>query len=236
MTATRAPRQDAPRWSREIGRFLAFGVWSTRVLDVHHVPSTGPVILAANHIGFIDGPVLHGVVPRGNHMMVKEAMFTGPVGVVLRAGGHIPVDGTGGRPALTAALAVLRRGGVVGIFPEGMRGRGDARTARAGVAWLAVTSGAPVVPVAVLGTRRTGEPIGHIPGLRRRLVVGFGPPVVLQRPVGVSGREALARANETLRVALAEHVTDVSARTGVPLPEDSGMGDDTGADGAVPVA
>lgn len=216
-----APGPAGPRWSRWVGRFLARVVWDTRVVGREHVPATGPVIVAANHLGVIDGPLVHGVVPRGTHILVKEEMFHGPVGLVLRAAGQIPVDRTGGRPALAAALAVLRRGGAVGIFPEGNRGRGDASTARAGVAWLAVNSGAPVVPVAVLGTRRTGESVGHLPGFRRRLHVEFGPPVVVERPAGTSGRAAVAHATEVLRTALGAHVLAVSARSGFALPDDT---------------
>ncbi|WP_225754375.1 1-acyl-sn-glycerol-3-phosphate acyltransferase [Actinotalea sp. Marseille-Q4924] len=219
------PSESGPRWSRQIGRFLAHVVWDTEVLDAHHVPLDGPVIISANHIGFVDGPLVHGVVPRGTHILVKEEMFRGPVGSVLRAAGQIPVDRHGGRPALAAGLGVLRRGGAVGIFPEGVRGRGDATQARAGVAWLAVNSGAPVVPTAVLGTRRTGEAVGHVPGLRRRLVVAFGTPVHLDRAPGVSGRQVVAEAHEVLRVTLAEHVRATVARTGLVLPDDAPLGD-----------
>lgn len=218
------PSERGPRWSRQVGRFLAHVVWDTLVLDAHHVPLDGPVIISANHIGLVDGPLVHGVVPRGTHILVKEEMFRGPVGAVLRAAGQIPVDRDGGRPALAAGLGVLRRGGAVGIFPEGVRGRGDGAQARAGVAWLAVTSGAPVVPTAVLGTRRTGEPVGRIPGPRRRLVVAFAEPVRLERGPGVSGRQAVADAHEVLRTALAEHVRATVARTGVALPEDAPLG------------
>lgn len=218
------PSERGPRWSRHVGRFLARVVWDTLVLDVQHVPLDGPVIISANHIGLVDGPLVHGVVPRGTHILVKEEMFRGPVGTVLRAAGQISVDRDGGRPALAAGLGVLRRGGAVGIFPEGVRGRGDGVEARAGVAWLAVNSGAPVVPTAVLGTRRTGEGVGRIPGPRRRLVVAFGEPVRLERAPGVSGRQAVAEAHEVLRLALAEHVRATVARTGVPLPEDAPLG------------
>jgi 1-acyl-sn-glycerol-3-phosphate acyltransferase len=215
-----APGVAGPRWSRWVGLALARGVWSTRVVGAANVPRTGPVIVAANHIGLMDGPVLHGVVPRGTHVMVKEEMFTGALGVILRAAGQIPVDRSGGRTALVAALAVLKRGGAVGIFPEGNRGRGDAASGRAGVAWLAVTSGAPVVLAAVLGTRRTGESVSHVPGFRRRLVVAFSEPLVLERPPGMSGRDAVVHAGESLRRALADHVRATSAETGVPLPDD----------------
>jgi 1-acyl-sn-glycerol-3-phosphate acyltransferase len=203
-----------------IGQFLAHGVWDADVTGADLVPADGPVILAANHTSVVDGPLVIGVAPRPVHMMVKEAVFVGPVGSVLRTAGHIPVDGTGGRPALVAAIAVLRRGDAVGIFPEGNRGRGDAAAAFGGVAWLAVNGAAPVVPVAVLGTRRTGEGVGHIPGLRRRVVVEFGEPMHLERRAGVSGREAIAHANEAIRTSLSVLVAGASRRTGIELPTD----------------
>ncbi|MET0788460.1 MAG: lysophospholipid acyltransferase family protein [Cellulomonas sp.] len=220
MTTAAGPSESGPRWARWIGRFLARIVWNTEVVGSHLVPSDGPVLFAANHTGIVDGPILLGVSPRPSHMLVKIEMFWGPVGAVLRAAGQIPVDHDGGRSALTSALAVLRRGGVVGVFPEGNRGKGDAASARAGIAWLALNGHAPVVPVAVLGTRRTGESVGHVPGLRRRLAIEFGEPLVVERSPGISGRVALAEANEALRVALADLVDRASARTGLVLPTD----------------
>jgi 1-acyl-sn-glycerol-3-phosphate acyltransferase len=221
VSGAAAPEPGAvPAWSLAIGRFLAHRVWRTAVVGADLVPTSGPVILAANHTGFVDGPVVVGVAPRPVHMMVKEEMFVGPVGTVLRAAGHIPVDRVGGRPALVAALAVLRRGDAVGIFPEGNRGRGDAASAAAGVAWLAVNAGAPVVPVAVLGTRRTGERVGHVPGPGRRLAIEFGAPLHVQRRDGMSGREAIAHANEAVRSALSALVVSASRRTGLALPTD----------------
>lgn len=215
------PSPWGPRWSRWIGWFLAHVVWDTRVVGREHVPDDGPVLLAANHTSVVDGPLLAGVTPRGAHILVKEEMFRGPVGLLLRAAGQIPVDRDGGRRALTTALGVLRRGGVVGVFPEGSRGRGDASDARAGITWLALNGRAPVVPVAVLGTRRTGEGVNHIPRLRRRLVIAFGAPVVVERPAGVPGRQATALANEQLRDALALHVAATVEATGLTLPTDA---------------
>ncbi|MFC8921806.1 lysophospholipid acyltransferase family protein [Cellulosimicrobium sp. NPDC057127] len=214
------PSPVGPSWSRWVGRFLARVVWDTRVQGADNVPVDGPVVLAANHTGVVDGPVVLGVAPRPLHVLVKEEMFTGPVGWVLRAAGQIPVDRRGGRRALAAGLGVLRRGGAVGVFPEGNRGRGDATSARAGVAWLALQAGAPVVPVAVLGTRRTGESVNHVPGPRRRVVVRFGEPVVVERAPGTSGKQALEQANERVRTALAGLVADTVASTGLALPLD----------------
>ncbi|GEK20938.1 lysophospholipid acyltransferase family protein [Cellulomonas xylanilytica] len=220
MSVPTGPSERGPLWSRWIGRFLARVLWNTDVAGAHRVPADGPVLFAANHTGIIDGPILLGVSPRPSHMLVKSEMFWGPVGMVLRAAGQIAVERDGGRSALSSALVVLKRGGVVGVFPEGNRGRGDAASARAGIAWLALNGHAPVVPVAVLGTRRTGESVGHVPGLRRRLAIEFGEPLLLERGAGVSGRAALESANESIRVALAELVDRASARTGLLLPTD----------------
>lgn len=215
-----APSVWGPRWSRWIGRFLARVVWNTTVTGASKVPTTGPVLMAANHTGILDGPLLHGVAPRPSHVLVKEEMFWGPIGWILHAAGQIPVDREGGRTALTEALGVLKRGGLVGVFPEGNRGRGDATSARAGIAWLALNGHAPVVPVAVLGTRRTGESVNKIPGLRRRLAIEFGEPLVIERAPGMSGKVAIEAANEAIRIALAEVVAAAVARSGIPLPTD----------------
>ncbi len=218
--APRVPGPAGPVWGRWVGVLLARVVWNTRVHGRSNVPASGPVLFAANHTGFLDGPILVGAAPRPTHVLVKEEMFAGPLGVVLRGSGQIPVDRSGGRSALLAAQGVLARGGAVGIFPEGNRGRGAATSARAGIAWLALHGGAPVVPVAVLGTRRTGESVEHIPGVRRRLVVEFGEPLVIEQQAGTSGRAAMAAATETVRVALSELVAGAAARHGIALPED----------------
>lgn len=218
--APRVPRRIGPGWGRWLGRFVARGFWNTRIVGKDRVPRTGPVIVAANHLGLADGPLMIGCCPRGTHILVKVELFRSPIGFLFRASGQIPVDRRNGRPALATALAVLRRGGVVGIFPEGNRGRGDAASSRAGVAWLAVSSGAPVVPMAMLGTRRTGESVGRIPGFRRRLLVEFGEPVVVDGLDGLTGRDAVGHAQTVLRAALSAHVREVSERTGIPLPTD----------------
>lgn len=219
MTRGYAER-PVPGWARAIGTTLAHGVWDARVVGAEHVPATGPVLFAANHTSVVDGPLLAGVTPRPVHILVKEEMFAGPFAGILRASGQIPVDRSGGREALATALKVLQRGDAVGVFPEGNRGRGDAASARAGVAWLAVNGAAPVVPVAVLGTRRTGESVGHVPGFRRRLHVEFGEPVHVARAEGVSRREATSAAIEAIRLALSSLVADAQARTRFTLPTD----------------
>jgi 1-acyl-sn-glycerol-3-phosphate acyltransferase len=198
-------------------------LWPTRVHDAHLVPQRGPLLFASNHLGLLDGPMLVGVAPRFVHCLVKQELFHGPIGAILRSAGQIPVDrGRGDRAALSRALELLAQGETVGVFPEGTRGRGDMGEVRQGISWLALRSGAPVVPVACLGTRRTGESIGQLPRVRRRLDVVFGEPVSLAPRAGVPGRVALAQASQTLRDTMATHVARAQTRTGQPLPEDLG--------------
>lgn len=218
-----------PSWARGIGRFLAHGVWNTRVTGADRIPATGPVVVVANHLGLMDGPLLVGALPRATAVLVRSGMFVGPLGWLLRASGQIAVsDADGGRSALAAARGYLRDGGVVAVFPEGSRGKGDVTDARAGAAWLATTTNAVVVPAAVLGTRRTGESVHRPPGPRRRLAIEFGEPLTIQRPEGASGRAALDAANAQIRLALAAVVADAVRRTGIALPTDDPLSDRRG--------
>lgn len=226
--ATRADRpgeHPAPplwmnRWSRPVGRLLDHALYATDVVGASSVPRTGPVIFAANHISALDGPVLVGAAPRYMNVLVKQEMFTGFLGRVLQYSGQLPVNRAGDRRALQTAKAVLDAGRCVGILPEGTRGGGDVAAISAGVAWLALATGAPVVPVAVLGTRLTGERVGHIPQLRRRFTVDFGVPVPVVSEPGMTGRARMDAATETIRAALASHVSDAVTVSGMPLPAD----------------
>ena len=107
---------------------------------------------------------------------------------------------------------------MVGIFPEAHRGAGDVQHVRHGVAYLAAATGAPVVPVAVLGTRPPGAGKDALPKVRTRLDVVFGPPLHLRIDGDPRRRAVLARSGEHLRQVLADHVRDACARTGQTLP------------------
>lgn len=215
-----------PWWAPPAAALLFRAVWPVRVHGAEHVPASGPVILASNHTAFLDGPMLVAAAPRWTRCLVKSEAFHGVLGAVLRSAGQIPVvRHTGDRAALTAAMAVLEQDGVLGMFPEGTRGRGDVAEVQQGVAWLALRSGAPVVPAACLGVRRTGEGTGSLPPPRRRLHVVFGPPLTVGAPDGLPGRAALAHATTTVRDALSEHVARAVAQTGQALPEDLGWSD-----------
>jgi 1-acyl-sn-glycerol-3-phosphate acyltransferase len=220
---TPRPRYVAPRgWRAALGRRVWRAVfrtfYRTRIVDAGLVPSTGPLIMASNHSGLIDGPFVMGLAPRPAHFMVKREMFHGIGGVILRGMGQIPVDRTvADRTAIGTTLAVLARGDVVGVFPEGSRGAGDVSSVHAGVTFLALSSGAPVVPVACLGTRPEGAGPGRLVTPFSRLAVVFGEPFTLEPPAGMPRREANRVLTEELRQRLAAHVHASSQRTGIPL-------------------
>lgn len=216
-----SPARWGPWWSRRVGWSLARILWATDVRRKDAVPKKGPVIVVANHVGLIDGPILHGVIPRPSHFLVGSHMFRGVLGVLLRAAGQIKVDG-GGRGALQAALAMLRRGVVVGMFPEGTRGTGRAVAVHGGAAWLALHSGAPIVPAAIVGTRHTGEPVGVWPRPRRRIVIEFGAPLFVRPPVTLKGRARQEWAAQAVSDALRGQVESTLAHTDLTLPADEG--------------
>ncbi|MGA7206590.1 MAG: lysophospholipid acyltransferase family protein [Specibacter sp.] len=217
---TAAPPRWKTRWSRPLGRVLDHVVYRTTVVGRENIPADGPVVFAANHLSYLDGPVMVGAASRYMHVMVRHDMFKGFLGAVLHASGQIPVNRAGDRAALGHAKAVLDRGDCVGILPEGTRGSGDAATMNGGVAWLALNSGAAVVPVAILGTRVGNEHRDTIPKPRRHLHVVFGEPLKIAREPGVSGRVSMDRATEKIRLRLAAHIEAATAATGQGLPAD----------------
>jgi 1-acyl-sn-glycerol-3-phosphate acyltransferase len=219
-----------------VGRVLFGVLYRVTTVGRHRVPRRGPVLFVGNHVGVLDGPMLPALAPRPTRVLVKREMFTGLLGWFLAFIGHIPVTrGSGDRSALTTAVAVLKAGGAVGIFPEGTRGRGDVAAVQQGAAWLALQGGAKVVPVAFLGTRATGASTGSLPRLGSRMVVEFGDPVELAADTGLTGRARLAAATTELRDALAVHVSGASERHQVALPDDDGASPSAGP-GASPGA
>ncbi|MFR9725239.1 lysophospholipid acyltransferase family protein [Streptomyces sp. MS19] len=217
MTAPGAGRGAAT------GRRLAIGIingaFRPRVLGAWRVPPGGPVILAVNHTHNVDGPVLMGTSPRPVSFLVKKEAFVGPVGSFLRGIGQLSVDRKGtDRAAVTGALDILKGGGVLGIFPEGTRTEGDFAALRAGLAYFALRSGAPVVPVAVLGSNeRRGRLVPGMPPLRSRIDVVFGDPFTVT-PEGAAGgrrtRTALDDATVRIQERLTAHLKDARRLTG----------------------
>ncbi len=154
---TDAPHPRRARVGRHIGIAIFHSLYRGRARHPERVPADGPVVLVANHAAFLDGPLVFSMTPRPANFLVKQEAFSGFFGWLIRSVGQIPIDRTvGDRAALATATAVLERGGAVGIFPEGTRREGDVEEVNQGAAWIALRTGARIVPVAVLGTRVPG--------------------------------------------------------------------------------
>jgi 1-acyl-sn-glycerol-3-phosphate acyltransferase len=198
-----------------IGVPLLRSFWRVRALGTRNVPLGGPVILAGNHTNFADGPLLYAFSPRPVHFWVKREMFTGVMDPVLRGIGHIPVSrGTADRGMITDSLAVLKAGNALGVFPEGTRGAGDFSEVHHGLAYLAMRSGAPIVPVACLGTGDRGTSIAALPAWRAKIDVVYGKPFLPAGDTGSRSRRAVAEASERIVERLTAHLHEAERLTG----------------------
>jgi len=222
--ASPVPSVKGAEVGRRIGVGLMYGLWKPRVLGAWRVPATGPAILAVNHSHMIDGPMVMGVAPRPTHFLIKKEAFVGPLDPFLLGIGQLKVDrSSADRAAITRALGVLDNGGVLGIFPEGTRGEGDFAALRAGLAYFAVRSGAPVVPVAVLGSsERRGRLVKGLPPLRSRIDVVFGDPFDAGDGSGRRTRAALDAATGRIQKQLAAHLENARRLTGRRATPSSG--------------
>ncbi|MFI8006717.1 lysophospholipid acyltransferase family protein [Streptomyces sp. NPDC086010] len=214
--ATVAPTPRGAAVGRGIGIGLMYGLFKPRVLGAWRVPASGPVILAVNHAHNLDGPMLMGTAPRPVHFLIKKEAFVGPLDPFLRGIGQLKVDRTTvDRTAITQALGVLADGGALGIFPEGTRGEGDFASLRAGLAYFAVRGGAPIVPVAVLGsTEGRGRLIPALPPLRSRVDVVFGDAFRAGDGSGRRTRRALDEATVRIQAELTAHLGNARRLTG----------------------
>jgi 1-acyl-sn-glycerol-3-phosphate acyltransferase len=155
-----------------IGPFL-HAIGRPKVTGLENVPATGAAILASNHLSFIDSMYLPLVIERPVVFPAKAEYFAakGPLGrlwaAYLRSTNQLEIDRGGARSAqatLEAALDLLRAGELFGFYPEGTRSPdGRLYRGRSGIGWLAMNSHAPVIPVAMMGTRKMLPPGAPLP-------------------------------------------------------------------------
>jgi 1-acyl-sn-glycerol-3-phosphate acyltransferase len=167
---------------------LARGLYRPRVIGRNNVPRTGPVILASNHLSFVDSIAIPMVAPRRVRFLAKSSYFDGSGAkgelqrVFFSAVGAIPVvrgAGSAAQLALEQSRKIIESGDAFAIYPEGTRSLdGRLYKGRTGAAWLALTTGAPVVPV---GLKHTDEflPVGANVPRFVRITVEFGKPLDL---------------------------------------------------------
>lgn len=198
---------------------VAKAYFRAKVRGAHHVPPTGGVLLAANHLSFIDSFAIPLAAPRKVAFLAKSDYFTGTglKGAAMRrwftAMGMVPVNRDDSRAAsqsLEIALEVLGRGEAFGIYPEGTRSR-DGRLYRGhvGVAHLALTAEVPVVPVAVRGTENV-QPVGSNRPRPVPFTVEFG------QPLDFRGRFDDIPAGKARRQVTDEIMDAIAALSGQP--------------------
>ena len=182
---------------------LLKGIFRPWVEGADKVPATGPVILASNHLSFIDSIFLPLVIERDMVFLAKSEYFTGKglkgwaTKMFFKGTGMLPIDRSGGKASeasLNTGLRVLAEGHVLGIYPEGTRSPdGKMYRGRTGIARMVLESGVPVVPVAMIDTEKA-MPIGSkLPKLRRIGII-FGEPLDFSRFAGMEGDRFILRA------------------------------------------
>lgn len=189
-------------------KYLFLGPWlrlifRPQVEGRQYVPAEGAGIIASNHISFSDSIFMPLMVRRKVTFVAKAEYFTGKgiKGLLTRmffvGAGTIPVDRSGGRAAQAAidtGLRILREGKLFGIYPEGTRSPdGRLHRGKTGVARLALESGVPVIPVAMLNADEIQPPGKLIPKVKR-VKIRFGPPLDFSRYAGVAGDRFIERA------------------------------------------
>ncbi|MCR2810113.1 MULTISPECIES: lysophospholipid acyltransferase family protein [unclassified Microbacterium] len=207
---------------RQMGATYGFGryvvaplarlIYRPRVEGKANVPKTGPVIFASNHLSFIDSIAIPIAAPRPVHFLAKSSYFDGP-GIAgwfsrefFTAIGAVPVKRGAGQAALDALdqqRQLLETGSAVALYPEGTRSLdGRLYKGRTGVAFLALQTGAPVVPVGLIGTDRV-MPVGaRFPSLTPRVTVRFGEPLDLSHHGPADSGKARRLATDDIMAAI----------------------------------
>ena len=202
-------------------------IFRPRVSGSEHVPEEGPAILASNHLSYADWLFMPATVSRKVTFVAKAEYFNAPgikgwfQKVFFRGAGQVPIDRTSGNAAegaMSAAMRVLKDGDLFGIYPEGTRSHdGKLYRGKTGVARLALETGVPVIPVAVLGTDVVAPP-GKKFGTFTRPGVRFGPPLDFSRYEGMENDRYILRSitdeimYEIMRLSGQEYVDTYAGR------------------------
>lgn len=181
---------------------LVLSVFRPWVRGAEHVPATGAVIFASNHLSFVDSIFLPIALDRRISFLAKSDYFTGKgikgwaMRLFFTATGQLSIDRSGGKASeasLATGLSVLSRGEQLGIYPEGTRSPdGRLYRGRTGVARMILEGHVPVIPVAMIDTEKVMKTGTKIPKIRRVGVV-FGEPLDFSRFEGMEGDRFILR-------------------------------------------
>ena len=174
-----------------------------RIEGVENIPSEGAAIVAGNHLSFSDHFLMPAMLHRRITFLAKAEYFTGPgikgrlTAAFFRSVGQIPVDRSGrgaGQAAIEEGIGVLSKDQLLGIYPEGTRSHdGRLYKGRVGVAAMALRTGVPVIPCAMVGTFELQPPGRRLPRIGR-VTIRFGEPLDFSRFEGMESERAVLRA------------------------------------------
>ena len=149
-----------------------------KIIGAEHLPASGGVIIAANHISLWDPPVIAAACSRSIHFMAKEELFTIAVfkWLITKLQAFPVRRGTADRTAIRHAISLLKNGEILGAFPEGTRSKaGELGKPEPGIAMIALKAGVPIVPAAIIGTNKAFENGCIFP----QFIVKFGKPIII---------------------------------------------------------
>ena len=182
---------------------LLRGIFRPWVSGTENIPANGGVLLASNHLSFVDSIFLPLIIERNMVFLAKSEYFTGKglkgwlTKMFFIGTGMLPIDRSGGKASeasLNTGLRVLAEGQILGIYPEGTRSPdGKMYRGRTGVARMILEAGVPVVPVAMIDTEKV-MPIGSKWPKLRRIGIIFGEPLDFSRFEGMEGDRFILRA------------------------------------------
>jgi 1-acyl-sn-glycerol-3-phosphate acyltransferase len=180
-----------------------------------NVPREGPVLLAVNHFSWADPVVVSAALERPAYYLAKERLFVNPAARWFFASmGQIPVNrqAGGNEDAIQAAVDLLERGVVVGVFPEGTRSRyGELKRGKTGVARIAARSGAPIVPIAVATADFWPKHAG-IPSFGERVYLNVGEPMRLDlKPADAEDRQRMRDATDDVMARIRALLDEATA-------------------------
>lgn len=223
MTQPRPRRKDDPARqsiplaiSRRFAALLWRLMFKIDIRGLEHLPKTGPVLIAGNHTGWLDGPLVQMLLPRPCSFLVKSELYNGPWRVILDFARQIPIRrGAPDRTALRRALDVLAGGGVLGVFPEGTRGVGALETVQHGIGYIALRAQdqgrtCPIIPVVCTGTAEALPKGAKMLKFRTPISIVFGEAFTLDVEGNPRARSTIAAAAEQIRVRLLDHLETVS--------------------------
>ncbi|WP_378955519.1 lysophospholipid acyltransferase family protein [Pelosinus sp. sgz500959] len=165
------------------------------IIGAENIPVSGGAIIAANHISLWDPPVVGAGTIRPIHFMAKEELFAVPLlkWIITKINAFPVRRGAADRTAIRYAIDLLKKGEILGLFPEGTRSKtGLLGKPEPGIAMIALKAGVPIIPAAIIGTNKIGKD-GHI---LPKFIIKYGKPIIVAE--GKADKEMMEKLGATI--------------------------------------